>query len=74
MVDFGDVDCALVESAMTPEAPVIATAPMAEFFKKLRREDCVISAPLIGTQFIADPQTKKPPEGGFSDSWCLGRN
>jgi hypothetical protein len=48
----------------------MATAPTAEVFKKLRREDCVISAPLIINQYIADPQMKKPPEGGFGiSSW-----
>jgi hypothetical protein len=59
---------------MTPEVPAIATAPAAEVFKKLRREDCVISAPLIVNQFIADPHMKKPPEGGLFFLGCLGRN
>jgi hypothetical protein len=71
MVDFGGIDCALAESAMTPEAPVMATAPTAEVFKKLRREDCVISAPLIN-QFIADLHKKKPPAGGLGVSWRPG--
>jgi hypothetical protein len=57
---------------MTPEAPVIATAPTAEVFKKLRREDFVISAPLMINQFIADPHKKKPPAGGFDVSWRPG--
>jgi hypothetical protein len=68
MLDFGGADCALAESITTPEAPAIAMELAAEVFKKLRREDCVISAPLIGTQFIADPHMKKPPEGGFAYS------
>jgi len=31
-----------------------------------------ISAPLIDGQFIADPQMKKPPVGGFGISWWPG--
>jgi hypothetical protein len=52
------------ELVTIPEAPAIAREPAAEVFKKLRREDCVISAPWIVNQFITDPQMTKTPEGG----------
>jgi hypothetical protein len=59
MVGFGCVDCALAESITIPEAPAIAREPAAEVFKKLRREDFVISSPLVVHQFIADRQMQK---------------
>jgi hypothetical protein len=61
MLDFTGADCALAELITTPEVPAIASEPAADVFKKLRREDCVISAPLLINQFIADMQMKKPP-------------
>jgi hypothetical protein len=61
MFDFMGVDWALAELITIPEAPVIASEPAADVFKKLRREYCVISAPLIVNQFITDQQMKKPP-------------
>jgi hypothetical protein len=72
MLDFRGKDCALADSIPRAEAPAMASEPAAEVFKKLRRDDCVILAPMIVSQFIADPQMKKPPEGGFGVSWWPG--
>jgi hypothetical protein len=58
--------CALAVSVITPEALVMATAPTAEVFKKLRRDDWVIFAPGIFYQFIADPPMKELPKIGLA--------
>jgi hypothetical protein len=44
----------------------MATAPTAEVFKKLRRDDWVIFAPGIFYQFIADPPMKELPKIGLA--------
>jgi hypothetical protein len=68
MFDFRGVDWALAELITIPEAPVIASEPAADVFKKLRRVDCAISAPLIVSQFTADPNINKQPGGSFGVS------
>ena len=52
--DCEGIDCAWTDSIVTPEAPTIDAEPITDVFKKLRREDWVIFAPLIFHQCIEE--------------------